>query len=364
MGRRSRTDERTEESTQRDPLPVRPQEQLLFRCIEEFQPRRALCNSAGRGQFAIAAAIAWPQATVDCYFWDLYQVQRAGAFFSEESPLPSNLAWRCETDFLETPVDFAAISCSRRGDAEFTRELLQTAHCRLELDGQFVASVDHPDDEWLHTELRKLFTKVTRRRDREGTLYLAKKTAPLRKIKSFDCEFAFREGERLLFTKSRPGVFSHRRVDGGARALINTAVIGPQDRVLDLGCGSGVVGVAAAVRAPQGSALAVDSNPRATQCAQWAAARNELPNLSAALDCDGSNVPAGEFSLVLANPPYFSNYRIAELFLQTAHRALQPGGTLQLVTKAPAWFLERIPELYHDVTEQLVRDYTVLAGRK
>jgi 16S rRNA (guanine1207-N2)-methyltransferase len=153
--------------------------------------------------------------------------------------------------------------------------------------------------------------------------------------------------------RTRPGVFSHRRIDDGARALIKSlaeaeianfvAVLAP--RVLDLGCGSGVVGLVAALRNPSAQVHAIDSSPRAIEATQWAAERNCAPNLTAALDCDGRTVGPGTFDLVLANPPYYSNFRIAGLFVAIAQRALKPGGRLLLVTKSPEWYLTHIPRV-------------------
>ena len=49
---------------------------------------------------------------------------------------------------------------------------------------------------------------------------------------------------------ARPGVFSWDRLDAGSEALLAAMAIEPTDQVLDLGCGSGVVGAVAAMRVP------------------------------------------------------------------------------------------------------------------
>jgi 16S rRNA (guanine1207-N2)-methyltransferase len=89
-----------------------------------------------------------------------------------------------------------------------------------------------------------------------------------------------------------------------------------------------------------------------------------LTGLDTALDATGGTIPAEKFDLVLANPPYFSHYRIAELFLQTARKALKPGGVVNVVTKAPNWFIEHMPELFDDVAGEFVKDYAVVTGRR
>ena len=140
------------------------------------------------------------------------------------------------------------------------RETLQMGHERLAQGGRLVASIDYARDQWLHEQLRRMFAKVTRRQSDSGVVYLATKTDPLRKLKNYAAEFAFRDGERLIQLRTRPGVFSHRELDGGARALIKTMRIEAGMRVLDLGCGSGAVGIAAAVREPGATVDAIDSS--------------------------------------------------------------------------------------------------------
>ncbi len=342
-------------------MPPRPQERLLIERIAELQPRQVACTTAGRAQFARELAAARPETQVACLFLDLFHQQQTER---ESGELPGNLRFLCQPDFPEETVDLVAIPCSYGGIAELTRDVLQQAHERLALKGRLIASIDNPEDQWLHDELKKLFPKVTREPQPEGVFYSAIKTAPLAKQKSFDAEFVFRDQSRLIYAYSRPGVFSHRHLDVGARALINAMQIHPRMRILDLGCGSGAVGLAAALRADHVSVLAVDSNPRAIQCAARGAERNAVTTLSTQLDADGSTLPAGEFDLVLANPPYFSHYRLAEHFIRTAAKTLNPRGELLLVTKAPAWFRENLPQFFRDVDERLQKEYFVFACRR
>jgi 16S rRNA (guanine1207-N2)-methyltransferase len=253
---------------------------------------------------------------------------------------------------------------SARGDGELTREMLQAGHARLRIDGCFVAAIDNPKDQWLHDELHKLFPKVTRRPLEQGVLYLATKTARLAKLKSYDAEFAFRDQRRLIYACSRPGVFSHRHIDPGARALINTMHIEPKQKLLDLGCGTGVVSLAALCRADKVQVLAVDSNPRALQCAERGAKRNDLLGLETRLDATGATIPPNAFDIVCANPPYYSHYKIADLFLHIARDALKPNGIVHVVTKTPDWFAEQMPAYFTHVEPQPVKSYWVVTGRK
>ena len=109
-------------------LSIRPQEQLLSALIAELPAARVLTNTAGRGQFAAAYARARTQATVACWFLDLYQQQQANL---ANQPLPANLRLICAADPPSEEVDLIAWHFSRQGEAELTREMLHLGHQRL-----------------------------------------------------------------------------------------------------------------------------------------------------------------------------------------------------------------------------------------
>jgi 16S rRNA (guanine1207-N2)-methyltransferase len=348
-----------------EPLPPlaslpRHQERLLLDSLSELPAGRLLCNTTGRAQFAAEFARQKRVSQVTCWFLDLYQAQQSSL---AAAPLPPNLQSACSADPPLDQCNLVAWVFSSRGDGELTREMLQLGHQRLALGGQMIATIDNPRDHWLHEQLQKLFEKVTRRPAEGGALYLATRRAALRKIKNYAAEFAFRDGDRLLYLRTRPGVFSHRRLDGGARSLIKTMLVEPGMRVLDLGCGSGAVAIAAAARAPDVHVVAIDSNPRAIESTLWAAERNDV-KLTAKLDCDGSTPQRGAFDLVLANPPYYSNFRLARLFVEIATRAIHRRGRLLIVTKTPQWYADNLPDSFNEVTTQPVGNYTVVMARQ
>lgn len=338
-------------------IPV--QEQLLIDVLPELKIKSLFCTSVGRAQFAIAASERFSDATVTCHFMDLFYTQAAQALATQ-----TNLEIICTPDFPTGPFDHVAIPVRSSGDAELTRERLQAAHVALEIGGRMISVTDNEEDTWLHAELRKLFPKVTRRPLENGVVYLATKTEPLKKVKQFECLFAFRDQGRLIQVISRPSVFNHRELDGGARALMKAMVVNPNEQVFEIGCGCGAVSLAAAARAPGVKVLAVDSDCRAVQCTQKGAELNQLTNVDVQLNCMGEAGIAGTYDLALGNPPYFSQYQIAFLFLRAAHRALKPGGRVMMVTKTPNWYDEHMPEWFDDIEMQTVSSYSVVSGRK
>jgi 16S rRNA (guanine1207-N2)-methyltransferase len=338
-----------------------PQEALLVDAVPQISGQRLLCTSPGLAQFAAAAARALPDAVVSCTYLDLYRATLAREHCGDSPP---NLRIECAADLSADEADIVALPLSANGEAELTRDLLQSAHTRLRLSGKLFTTTNNQNDIWLDGQLCKLFRNVERRPSATGVLYVATKTEPLKKLKNFSCEFAFRDRGRLIRAFSRPGVFSHRHIDPGARHLIDTMEVAPGMRVLDIGCGAGTVALAAACRAENVHIHAVDSNARAIECTERGTALNDFPNITTELNATGNIAGAGTYDLALANPPYYAAHRITHHFLTAAHQSLRPGGTLVVVTKFPDWHREHMPAWFDDVTMIECKGYCVFRGSR
>jgi 16S rRNA (guanine1207-N2)-methyltransferase len=190
------------------------------------------------------------------------------------------------------------------------------------------------------------------------------KQEPLKKVKDFRSEFVFRDGENLIKAVSRPGVFSHRHIDPGARHLLEAAHVRPGMRILDIGCGAGTVSLGVAAREPAAQVVAVDSNARAVECTQIGAELNGLSNIITEMNASGEYSDLGSFDLALANPPYFADFEIAARFVQAAHNSLRVGGQLLLVTKAPNWYEEHLHPQWRDVQIEPSKRYFIVMAQK
>ncbi len=272
----------------------------------------------------------------------------------------------CSPDLPQFEFDAVVMPTNPVSSSEQTQDYLQEAHQRLRIGGQMLASTSNRDDKWLHEQLKELYGRVTAIRHKDGVVYLAVKKQPLKKVRDFRSSSAFRLGDTLVHIRTRPGVFSHRKVDGGARALIRALSSKVDDwkpgKIVDLGCGSGAVALAAALHYPQAQVLAVDSHARAIECTQQNAATNGISNVDVMLAADADIPEPGTWDLVLTNPPYYSDFRISELFLQAAHTALRRKGRILLVTKLTDWHVPRMEELFSDVQSETVGEYTVISG--
>ena len=367
--------------------PWRPHERLLAFPPFASDAQRVLCNTVGRGQFALHWAEQHPTAEVTCFLNDLYRFDQC---VDQER---GNLNWVCSADPpdaeppdaeppdaeppdpepTEAAYDLVALAFGHEGEAELTREILQACHQRLAIGGRMVVTTDNPQDQWLGDQLRLIFKRVSREQHEQGARYFATKTEPLKRVRRFDCEFAFRDRDRIIHLRSRPGVFSHRHLDPGARAILRALEVVDGTQVLDLGCGSGAIGIAAGLRAANVRVLALDSNPRAVECTEWGADRNHVPSLVAELDHDGSTITAappaawygpGTFDLVAVNPPYFSHFRIADQLMRTAEQALAPEGQLLVVTKTAEWYEDRLAEKFREIEFLDARNFLVVRATR
>ncbi|MFF8959925.1 methyltransferase [Streptomyces sp. NPDC014894] len=150
------------------------------------------------------------------------------------------------------------------------------------------------------------------------------------------------------------GVFCADRLDIGTRLFLSSLPErrGP-DRVVDLGCGNGVVGTAAALANPEASVLFVDESFSAVASAE-ATYRENVPSGTAEfLVGDGlSGVPDGSVDLVLNNPPFHSHRATTDTTARRmfggARRALRPGGELWVIGNRHLGYHQRLKRLFGD----------------
>ncbi len=140
-------------------------------------------------------------------------------------------------------------------------------------------------------------------------------------------------GGRHLRLESTWGLFSPREIDEGTRLLLDHLEVAPDADCLDLGCGYGVLGLALAVRAPQGQTLMVDKDFVAVNYAAANARRNGLANARALLSNGFDQVPADlRFDCIVSNIPAKVGKELLAILLHDARDRLKPGGRLYVVT--------------------------------
>ncbi|MEU2680541.1 methyltransferase [Streptomyces sp. NPDC007107] len=134
------------------------------------------------------------------------------------------------------------------------------------------------------------------------------------------------------------GIFCAERLDIGTRFFLKHLPrrTGP-DRVVDLGCGNGVLGTAAALADPDATVTFVDESYQAVASAEATFHDNAGADAKAEFVVgDGTaDIPRGGVDLVLCNPPFHSHQAVTDATARNmfagAHTALRQGGELWVV---------------------------------
>ncbi|GAA2111132.1 methyltransferase [Kitasatospora saccharophila] len=138
---------------------------------------------------------------------------------------------------------------------------------------------------------------------------------------------------------NQAGVFCADRLDIGTRFFLQhlPEPTGGPRRIVDLGCGNGVLGTAAALADPNAELRFVDESFQAVASAEETFRGNLGPDRAAEFLVGDAlaDLPTASADLVLLNPPFHSHQAttdaIARRMFTGARRVLRPGGELRVV---------------------------------
>lgn len=167
-----------------------------------------------------------------------------------------------------------------------------------------------------------------------------------------------------LSLKTDSSLFSPRRPDAGTLAMLNCIDFGAEDRVLDLGCGYGLVGIAAAKLIGAENVFMLDVDPVAVRLATLNAERNGVPQVSTTVSDGFREFRETGFTKILSNPPYHSDFSVPRHFILKGFNRLQIGGWMWFVTKREKWYRNKLASIFGGVKVQRVDGYFVLGAEK
>ncbi|EXX89083.1 16S rRNA methyltransferase [Paenibacillus darwinianus] len=151
------------------------------------------------------------------------------------------------------------------------------------------------------------------------------------------------------------GVFSKTGVDYGSRVLIETLELPENASVLDVGCGYGPIGLAAASMVPDGHVTMIDINERAVRLAGENAALNGLSERVTVLQSDLFEAVNGrQFDAIVTNPPIRAGKQVVHRIFEEGFGLLKPGGSMWVVIQkkqgAPS-ATARLQDIFGNVRE-------------
>lgn len=127
------------------------------------------------------------------------------------------------------------------------------------------------------------------------------------------------------------GIFSKDRIDKGTLLLAENMDVDEEDKVIDIGCGIGILGIAA-VKLHNANAVMSDINERAVMLAK----KNlKLNNLKAEI-CHGNmyeKINEHDFDAIISNPPQTAGKELCFQLIQQSKNYLKKNGSLQIVAR-------------------------------
>jgi 16S rRNA (guanine1207-N2)-methyltransferase len=130
------------------------------------------------------------------------------------------------------------------------------------------------------------------------------------------------------------GVFSKRRVDLGTRLLIESMIVPEEGCVLDVGCGYGAVGIAAASINPDLHIVMVDVNERAVWLARRNIEINRVNNVEVRCGHLYEPVKGLTFNCALSNPPVSAGMQTVKAIVIQAPGHMATKALFQMVVKS------------------------------
>lgn len=168
-----------------------------------------------------------------------------------------------------------------------------------------------------------------------------------------------------LSFKTDEKVFSPSQIDRGTLAMLSKIAFKDEDKVLDLGCGYGVVGILASKEIGQDNVMMCDVSLDAVNLAKENASINDVSDVNI-IQSDGfSMIPEDKkFTLILSNPPYHTDFKVAKGFIENGFKHLEIGGKIIMVTKRLEWYKNKLISIFGGVKIFEINDYYVFISEK
>lgn len=150
-------------------------------------------------------------------------------------------------------------------------------------------------------------------------------------VASHENTISFNMGSHSLKLTTDAGVFSKGGVDFGSKLLVQTFLDDAQpERILDVGCGYGTMGLMVANHFSESTVHMVDVNTRALALSERNAVTNKINN-AMIYKSDGLNEVTEQFDAVITNPPIRAGKDVVHRILSDSYNILEHRGALYVV---------------------------------
>jgi 16S rRNA (guanine1207-N2)-methyltransferase len=156
-------------------------------------------------------------------------------------------------------------------------------------------------------------------------------------------------GNVYLSLQTAPALFSPGAVDRGTSLLLSLVSFNADDKVLDLGCGYGVMGLYAAKLVDPQRVYMLDNDPEAVRLATENARANGVPGVHIDLSDGFNHLRETGFTRILCNPPFHADFAVAKHFIEKGFNRLVVGGQMWMVTKRDKWYRNKLTSVFGGV---------------
>lgn len=167
-----------------------------------------------------------------------------------------------------------------------------------------------------------------------------------------------------LVLNTNEEVFSPTAMDKGTRAMLSFVEFKEDDKVLDLGCGCGIVGILAAKQIGAENIVMCDVSENAVQLSKQNALANGVDAVTIRLSDGLKEISETGFTLILSNPPYHTDFAVAKGFIEEGFKKLTVGGKMVMVTKRLDWYRNKLSSVFGGVTVKEKDGYYIFIAEK
>ena len=159
-------------------------------------------------------------------------------------------------------------------------------------------------------------------------------------------------------------IFSPNKVDTGTLAMLSQIEFSEDDKILDLGCGYGIIGILASKLIGVENIIMCDISDDAITLSKENAKLNGVEGVEI-IKSDGlDEIRDSDFTLILSNPPYHADFSVPKRFIEEGYKRLVFGGRMLMVTKRKDWYKNKFISIFGGVKIIEQDDYFVFIAEK
>lgn len=174
----------------------------------------------------------------------------------------------------------------------------------------------------------------------------------------------YKENNINLKFKTNQKVFSPKAIDIGTLSMLSLIEFSHDDKILDLGCGYGFVGIYISQFVNPQQITMSDVSEDAILLAKLNAELNNVSNINIIRSNGLNEISDTGFNLILTNPPYHEDFSVPKNFIEKGYKKLVYGGKMYIVTKRKEWYKRKLISVFGGTKIVEINGYYVFMSEK